>query len=430
VTNATTGKSAVQMLAPYTVNAANPPLLLAGGARAGNWVFASGLMPTHLAAVARPLSGEPQWTLQFRSLWERARDVLHAGGSDLSRTVRADQFLCDYRAMPFFHEVRRDACGRHIPPSTSVLEAGLLLPEAGLSMNLVALATGGPAVTPLFPEGLDVPATSSFVPVLKAGGLAFVAGLMAAHGKGDLGGIAPEAKVPEGHLWKGNRIQLELDYLLKKKLIPALEGAGSSLARVVKADVFVTDMGDVPAFNQVWARAFGGRVPATTFVPTIRPGLAIADARVEINLVATCDDLQAERIELPEARHGVCDGHAVAMRAGDLLLFSGMVAADAGGLVARARRDATRPYFDSAIDAQMEHLLAMADAVCRKAGTRLENVVRIQQAHTDLAEFYPACKAWQQRLPGVALPMSAFQVPAPLLVPGCTVQLDLWVYAP
>jgi enamine deaminase RidA (YjgF/YER057c/UK114 family) len=422
-------ESTVQTLLPYTVNAANPPLTLAGGTRAGHWVFASGLMPTRVSPSARPLSGEPEWTLQFRSLWERARAVLQQGGSDLSRTVRADQFLCDYRAMPFFHEERRQACGKHIPPSTSVLEAGLLRPGAGVTMNLVAVAAGGPVVTPIFPEGLDLPSTSSFVPVVKAGGLVFVAGLMAAHGKGDLGGIAPEAKVPDGHLWKGNRIQLELDYLLKKKLIPALEGAGSSLARVIKADVSITDMRDVPAFNQIWSKHFEGRVPATTFVPTIQPGLAIADARIEINLVATCDDLQAERIELPEAQFGVCDGHAVAMRAGDLLLFSGMVAADAGGLIARAKPDTARPYFDSGIDAQMEHLLAMAEAVCRKAGTRLENVVRIQQVHTDLAEFYPACKAWQRRLPGVALPISAFQVPAPLLVPGCTVQIDLWVYA-
>lgn len=423
-------ESAVQTLLPYAVNAANPPLVLAGGVRAGHWVFASGLMPTRIGALAQALTGEPEWTLQFRSLWERARAVLQAGGSDLGRTVRADQFLCDYRAMPFFHEMRRVACGKHIPPSTSVLESALLMPSAGVTMNLVGIAAGGPAVTPIFPEGLDLPSTSSFVPVMKAGGFVFVAGLMAAHGKGDLGGIAPEARVPDGHLWKGSRIQLELDYLLKNKLVPALEGAGSSLARVIKADVSITDVNDVPAFNQAWAKAFGGKPPATTFVPTIQPGLAIADARIEINLVALCDDLQAERIELAEAAHGMCDGHAVAMRAGDLLLVSGLVAADARGLVARARPDPARPYFDSGIEAQMEHLLSVADAICREAGTRLENVVRIQQVHTDLAEFYPACKVWQKRLPGAALPMSAFEVPAPLLVPGCTVQLDLWVYVP
>jgi enamine deaminase RidA (YjgF/YER057c/UK114 family) len=88
----------------------------------------------------------------------------------------------------------------------------------------------------------------------------------------------------------------------------------------------------------------------------------------------------------------VCDGHAVAMRAGDLLLFSGLVAADAQGLVERARIDPRQPYYGSSIEAQMEYLLAVADAVCRQAGTSLANVVRIQQMHTDLAEFYPACQ--------------------------------------
>ena len=78
----------------------------------------------------------------------------------------------------------------------------------------------------------------------------------------------------------------------------------------------------------------------------------------------------------------------------------------------------------------MEHLLAVADTVCRQAGTSLANVVRIQQMHTDLTEFYPACQQWHHRLPGVPLPLAAFQVPALLLVPGCTVQLDLWVYVP
>jgi hypothetical protein len=36
---------------------------------------------------------------------------------------------------------------------------------------------------------------------------------------------------------------------------------------------------------------------------------------------------------------------------------------------------------------------------------------------------------WEQHVPGQALPFSAVKVPF-LPVPGCTVQLDLWVYIP
>ncbi|HEX2545271.1 MAG TPA: Rid family hydrolase, partial [Ramlibacter sp.] len=126
----------VRPLLPFAAGAGGGKLPLAAGARGGHWVFASGLLPTTFGSAARPLSGEPQPTAQFRSLWERAQQVLHAGGSELARVVRADQFFTDWRTVPFFHETRRHACGKHIPPSTSVLEAGLLLPQAAVAMNL------------------------------------------------------------------------------------------------------------------------------------------------------------------------------------------------------------------------------------------------------------------------------------------------------
>lgn len=402
--------SIVRPLLPYKRDG----LTFAGGMAAPGWVFATGLLPTQFGSDKRPLSGEPRWTTQFRSLFARGAEVLKAGASDLAHTVRCDQFVRDWRAVPFFHEMRRQACGRHIPPSTTVLEDAVLLPEAQMTMNFVARPADGPGIEPVFPPGLDVPATSSFVPVVKSGGLVFVAGFMAAWKPGDLGGIAPEAKVPEGHLWKGNRIQLELDYLVQKKLKVALEGAGSSLERMVKADVSIRDMHDVPAFNQVWAKSFPRGVPATTFWPTSNPGFAIEDARIEINCVATDGSLAAERIDMPQAAPAVCDGHPVGMRVGDLLFVPGLVASDDKGQVKK----------------EMEYLIALADAICRKAGTKLENVLRIQQVHTDLKDFRRACRAWQKRLPDLPLPIAAFQVPEPLLVPGCSVQFDLWVYCP
>ena len=282
---------------------------------------------------------------------------------------------------------------------------------------------------PIFPAALDLPATSSFVPVVKAGDLVFVAGFLAAFGAGDLGGIAPEAKVPEGHLWKGNRIQLEAGYVLREKLIPALAGAGLGLENVVKASVFLWDIDDAPAFNQIWADAFGGKVPATTILPTSQPGFAITDARIEINLVATAKS-NATRIENERGAFTVCDGYPVAVHAGDFLIFSGMVAADRGGLVASARIDDRNRYVASSIEAQMEYLIDVVEDICGQAGAGLENVVRIQQAHTDLREFLPACRVWRRRLPGVALPISAVGVPKPLIVPGCSVQIELLIYAP
>ncbi len=405
-------------------------LVLAGGVRAGPWVFVSGLLPQALGDPQRSRSGEPVWLTQANSIWKRAGEILHEGGSDVSRIVRCDQFFSNWRAVPFFHQARRAACGSYIAPSTSILQPETLVPGADMMTDMVAVADGGPKVEPIFPAALDLPSTSSFVPVARAGDMVFIAGFLAASGPGDLDGVAAEAKVPEGHLWKGNRISLEAKYVIQQKLIPALAGAGLGLENVVKANVFLRDIEDVPAFNQVWREAFGGAPPATSITPTDNPGFAIEDSRIEINLVACAAQAEIQRIEGGSGAQAVCDGHPVAVKAGDLLLLSGLSGADAGGLVPAARIADRDRYVASGIEAQMEHILDCAEAACAKAGTSLRNVARILQVHTDLGDVLPAMRVWQRRLPGVPLPISAARVPAPLIVPGCTVQVDLWVYAP
>lgn len=410
---------------------------LAGGVRAGRWVFVSGAMALdrhgalapEVGKNPRPLSGLPRWHTEASLMYRRAAEVLEAGGSAYANALRTDQFFPDWRAVPFLHQVRREACGAYVPPSTSILEPALSVRGAAMSMEVIAAVPGtGLDPQPIFPPELEVPAGSSFAPVVVAGDYVFVAGFLAAWKPGDLGGIAPEARVPEGHLWKGNRIQLEADYIVRRKLLPALKAAGSSLEHVVKAQVYLADIHDVPAFNLVWARHFGARIPATTFVPTSNPGFAIADARCEINLLAVRAD-GATRLDSLPGHPAVCDGHPLAVRAGELVCLSGMVAADEHGCIA-SRRGSGRATARRFVEAQMVYLLDAAETACRRLGSALDNVVRVQQFHTNLAEFEPSLAVWGRRLGGRALPISALQVPGPLLVPGCTVQLDLWIYAP
>jgi hypothetical protein len=64
------------------------------------------------------------------------------------------------------------------------------------------------------------------------------------------------------------------------------------------------------------------------------------------------------------------------------------------------------------------------------AGASLSNVVRIPQLHGDLAEFYPVHATWRRHLGGAPLPFSAVGEPAPLAIPGCSVLMDPWIYAP
>ncbi len=84
----------------------------------------------------------------------------------------------------------------------------------------------------------------------------------------------------------------------------------------------------------------------------------------------------------------------------------------------------------SSVKAEADCILQKAQAIYQAAGTTLENVVRIRQFHTDISEFLPVTKVWQQFLPGRLLPFSAVQCAEALPVPGATLLMDLWVYAP
>ena len=68
-----------------------------------------------------------------------------------------------------------------------------------------------------------------------------------------------------------------------KNLSAVLEAAGSSLQQVVKTTVFLADMQDFTAMNEVYASFFGAEPPARS---TVQAARLPRDARVEIDVVA------------------------------------------------------------------------------------------------------------------------------------------------
>ena len=69
-----------------------------------------------------------------------------------------------------------------------------------------------------------------------------------------------------------------------QNLTAILQAAGSGLDQVVKTTVFLSDMADFAAMNEVYARAFGEHRPARS---TVAVGALPKGVRVEIDAVAT-----------------------------------------------------------------------------------------------------------------------------------------------
>ena len=68
-----------------------------------------------------------------------------------------------------------------------------------------------------------------------------------------------------------------------RNLAAVLEAAGSSLGMVVKTTVYLADMADFPAMNEVYAKHFGNHKPARS---TVQAAGLPKGVRIEIDAIA------------------------------------------------------------------------------------------------------------------------------------------------
>lgn len=402
---------------------------LARGIRAGRWVFATGLngavpgagLPPSVTGDRNPLADEPPCKREARALFANAREVLEAAGLGFADCVRIDQYYVGAHAVDPYHEVRREIFGGRIPPSTSNLHRAMPYLGQTQEVQLVAAVPAGDfhAEHLKIATSWSIHASSGYSPALAAGEFLFVPGQTAEARDPATGPLDPDARMPHGHLWKGTPIKLETEFIVKQKLVPSLTAAGASLDDVVKAQVYLRDRADVPAFHEVWRSHFAV-APATTIISTATPGFIVADGRIEINTIS---------IRGRAAKPVVDGGSTVAVRAGDLLFLSGLTASDADGLLADVGDHAPAPFAAIAVKDQVRAIAARAQSICREAGADLANLVRLQLFLPDLSELPLAIEAWSSALDGLPLPLSAIEVDW-LPVPGARILADIWVHAP
>lgn len=106
-----------------------------------------------------------------------------------------------------------------------------------------------------------------YSPIVRGGDLLFTAGQV---------GITADGLVEGG-------LEAELRQVFVN-LRSVLSSAGASLADVVKTTVFLADMGDYAAMNEIYVEEFGDHRPARSAVAVRELPLG---ARVEIEAVAT-----------------------------------------------------------------------------------------------------------------------------------------------
>ena len=195
----------------------------------------------------------------------------------------------------------------------------------------------------------------------------------------------------------------------------------------MKAQVYLRDQEDIPNFREVWTKHFPVE-PATTIIATETPGFIMPESRIEINVIALAKDGKTKK-EVIAPIPPLFTGASAAVRAGDLLFISGLMAVRNGALVPQAEADPAQPFYTIPAKAELREILAQAEAICEAAGTSLNE----HRSHSAIP-CEPDRPAGNARSVdgGVrrnAAPLSPVEVPW-LPVPDARLQVDLWVYIP
>ncbi len=255
-----------------------------------------------------------------------------------------------------------------------------------------------------------------------ADGFIFPAGQLASDFKT---GVPAEARKHPNFPFYGSDIKLQTHFILKN-LRNTFAAAGSSLDSVVKAQVFLTDLNDFAAFDEVWREHFKTLPPRTTVGTT---GLLVKDTLIEIDLIGYVPGANLKHVVVTSDNPKPIANYSEAVRVGDFVFAAGQIASDyKTGVPTQARKHPNFPYYGSDIQLQTEYILQNLKRTFEAAGSSLEHVVKAQVFLTDLDNFAGFDQVWKKY----------FKVPPPrttvgtsgLLVRDTLVEIDLIGYVP
>src|SRR5262245_46183422 len=359
--------------------------------KAGPWLFltgheafdfASGPAPEVEGPAGFPSFGAPRLKREAEFILKRMRKTLAEFGSDFRNSVRVDQYYPVFEAVRAYQLARHGEFGDYIPPSTSVLMERLFKRDSHISMSMMAVVPAKDyEIGKLYPKDAPVPAGSFFVPAITCNDFVFVAGQTAT----DEHALDPSVRLPrETRNWGGpNAVRRQTEFLIRKRLEPALKAGDSSWQNVLKAQIYVPSAADIPDALDVW-RELVPHPCALTAVPT--RGFGFVDAVVEINLLALRDGAR-RRKEVLKPDLPALSSYGAHVRAGELVFCSGLMPLGADG---RVPGISSLDALAHPAQAQAAAVLSFAERLCKDGG----RIVRAQWFMADVRAFpgvQPAC---------------------------------------
>jgi aminoacrylate peracid reductase len=195
--------------------------------------------------------------IQTRTVMDNARALLEAAGMSFAHVVSARVYLPDTAGFQQMNEVYRSYFPSG-PPARATVKAGLAGSQYAVEITMVASSAPREVIS----DGR--PANPNLSAAIRAGRFVYVSGML---------GNTPETK--------GDTAAQTRETLAR--IHTALKAAGCAPGDVADSLVYLTDLGNFAAMNEVYRSFFQRDFPARA---TVQSGLVAPDGLVEIMVTA------------------------------------------------------------------------------------------------------------------------------------------------
>ncbi len=215
-----------------------------------------------------------------------------------------------------------------------------------------------------------------------------------------------------------------------ERLRTVLAEAGTTLDRVVKAEVYLIEPEDFYEFKLVWREYFPNNPPARTTAVVGHDQHIVRGSRLNLQAVALAGNSshRPQTVHAPDASDPMAAEHAPqAVKAGPFVFLSGVSATDYASGVAVTKQPGF-PIYGSDPEMQARYAFENMGKVLRAAGSGLDQGIKSQLYEMDLLNFHQIDAVWGEYMQPP--PNRASMGMRELLVPGTVFLANFMFLAP
>ena len=371
-----------------------------------------GRQPVPALGLLAPDSWEETFVAQAARIYEDLETLLNEQGANKNDLLFYSIYKREMRNFPVLARTRAALFeGGIAPPSTASQVPALLHPGSVVYFDPVAMVPDparGIAKQVLTSKHVVQGPLSNYELATRAGDYTFYAGVVGAHPENGLiiygADELKDTDWPRPAAALAARLQLEpisaQTYTIYKLMRAMLEEQGTSLAQLMRVNIYLRNMTELAEVERIGAHFFGERAPAGTVIGV--ESLARRDFYIEIEGITY--DRGALNAAPADARVAAWGRHVNAVRGGDFVFVSGLMgygtatghmvkaASDLGPAAAQRMTKAiagldahTREQLAAA--AQTQSILDQLEIVLNSLDSNLRSLLKITVYMRSVADF-------------------------------------------